>query len=205
MALEHSGGAMKKRQAGLTLIELMVALVIGLLIVLGATQLFIIGKRSFDQVQILGIKQGAINFATDTLVQDIRRAKIGGIGLADGEVRIEFSGYYDESLCGADEEVSEKRYSLGPTDAAEPEGSHSLRVAVYCEDGARSSAPLAAGFTPDSLSIEADEDIDGKWVVSFRVDGSSLNEDAWSQAISFTAMSRAEAVVAINRREDEEG
>ncbi|WP_438584008.1 PilW family protein, partial [Billgrantia desiderata] len=66
--------AVTYRQAGFTLIELMVALVIGLIIILGAGQLFLMGFQTFRQIELLSNKQAALTFATETLIRDIRRA-----------------------------------------------------------------------------------------------------------------------------------
>ena len=62
-------------QKGFSLVELMVALIIGLVIILGAGQLFLTGFINFRQVQLLGEKQSALTYATETLVRDIRRAR----------------------------------------------------------------------------------------------------------------------------------
>lgn len=61
------------RQAGFTLIELMVALLIGSLIVLGAGALFLTTLQTFNKVDELSRKQEAVIFAAHTLSESLRR------------------------------------------------------------------------------------------------------------------------------------
>lgn len=63
-----------KMQSGFSLIELMIALVIGLLITLGAFQLFLVGKKSFDQALAVAERQSSLRFLVDSLSYDIRSA-----------------------------------------------------------------------------------------------------------------------------------
>ncbi|MDR9439817.1 MAG: prepilin-type N-terminal cleavage/methylation domain-containing protein [Halomonas sp.] len=63
-----------KHNAGFSLVELMIAMVIGLIIMLGAGQLFLTVFQTNRQVETLGEKQAAVNFAVETLLRDIRRA-----------------------------------------------------------------------------------------------------------------------------------
>lgn len=66
----------KAKNAGFTLVELMVALLVGLLIMLGASQLYLTGSRNFHDVQTLSDRQAALTYAADILIQDIRRADL---------------------------------------------------------------------------------------------------------------------------------
>jgi prepilin-type N-terminal cleavage/methylation domain-containing protein len=75
-------GASIKCSAGFTLVELMVALVIGLIIVLGAGQLFLMGKQTYDRVVDLSSRQESLRYLTDILSLDIRTAS--GVDLGDG-------------------------------------------------------------------------------------------------------------------------
>ncbi|GAA3906297.1 hypothetical protein GCM10022228_15670 [Halomonas cibimaris] len=60
------------RQAGFTLVELMVALLIGSLVVLGAGSLFLTTLQTFNKVDELSRKQEAVIFAAHTLSESIR-------------------------------------------------------------------------------------------------------------------------------------
>lgn len=65
------------RQAGFTLVELMVALLIGSLVVLGAGSLFLTTLQTFNKVDELSRKQEAVIFAAHTLSNGIRQAEKG--------------------------------------------------------------------------------------------------------------------------------
>ncbi|RUA22878.1 prepilin-type N-terminal cleavage/methylation domain-containing protein [Billgrantia gudaonensis] len=58
---------------GFSLVELMVALLIGLVIILGAGSCFSRGSE-FQKVERVEDKQAALMFAADVLIRDIRRA-----------------------------------------------------------------------------------------------------------------------------------
>src|SRR5690554_2311321 len=64
-----------KRNDGFSLVELMVAMVIGLLIILGAGQLFLTVFQTNRQVEVLSEKQAAINFLTEELIREVRRGE----------------------------------------------------------------------------------------------------------------------------------
>lgn len=68
------GMLLGRRSAGFTLVELMVALVIGLIIVLGAGQLFLMGKQSYDRLAELALRQESLRYLTDLVSLDIRTA-----------------------------------------------------------------------------------------------------------------------------------
>lgn len=61
----------KQQQAGLSLIELMVALVLSMLLMLGVTQVFLSSKATYSANQELSEIQESGRFALDILVQDI--------------------------------------------------------------------------------------------------------------------------------------
>lgn len=63
------------RQAGFTLVELMVALLIGSIVVLGAGSLFLTTLQTFQKVDELSRKQEAVIFAAHTLSEHIRLEK----------------------------------------------------------------------------------------------------------------------------------
>ncbi|WP_017431353.1 PilW family protein [Vreelandella jeotgali] len=63
------------RQTGFTLVELMVALLIGSIVVLGAGYLFFTTFQTFQKVDELSRKQEAVIFAAHTLSSSIRKGK----------------------------------------------------------------------------------------------------------------------------------
>ncbi|MFI0474156.1 PilW family protein [Halomonas sp. HMF6819] len=75
------------RQTGFTLIELMVAMVIGVLVVLGATQLFVASQQSYRITTALANMQDTGRFALETISRELRQADFKG-GCAAGQVTI---------------------------------------------------------------------------------------------------------------------
>ncbi|MGM0985153.1 MAG: PilW family protein [Pseudomonadota bacterium] len=64
-----------KPASGFSLVELMVALVIGLLIIVGAGQLFLTVMQTNRQVELLSDKQAAITYVTEDLIREVRRGE----------------------------------------------------------------------------------------------------------------------------------
>jgi len=64
---------LKERQRGFTLTEVMVAMAIGLVIVLGAGQLFLGTLKTHRHVDMLSRQQEALIFAVTTMTQTLRR------------------------------------------------------------------------------------------------------------------------------------
>ncbi|TDX24208.1 prepilin-type N-terminal cleavage/methylation domain-containing protein [Modicisalibacter xianhensis] len=62
------------RQGGFTLIELMIAMVIGLIILLGASQIFLASQQSFERVEQLNDRQEVLRFLADSVSLDVRTA-----------------------------------------------------------------------------------------------------------------------------------
>lgn len=79
-----------RTQAGFGLVELMVAMAIGLVITLGAGTIFIELSQSQKRTQALGRQQAEVTFAMDTLIRDIRRADT--IERKGGEYTLSFPG-----------------------------------------------------------------------------------------------------------------
>ncbi|WP_447927228.1 PilW family protein [Vreelandella sp. EE27] len=65
-------------QAGFTLVELLVAMVIGVMVVLGATQLFVASQRSYQITTALANMQDTGRFALETLSRELRHADFTG-------------------------------------------------------------------------------------------------------------------------------
>lgn len=73
----------ESRQAGFTLVELMVALLIGSIVVLGAGYLFFTTFQTFQKVDELSRKQETVIFAAHTLSDGIRQSEDGDSLLYD--------------------------------------------------------------------------------------------------------------------------
>ena len=61
-----------KQQKGFTLVELMVAIAVGFLVIIGAGKLFIETLETYDKVEKISRKQEAVVFAAHTLVNHYR-------------------------------------------------------------------------------------------------------------------------------------
>ncbi|GGC93063.1 PilW family protein [Vreelandella lutescens] len=68
----------QQTQAGFTLVELLVAMVIGLLVMGGATQLFISSQQSYRFQTALADMQDTGRFALDTMARELRQADYSG-------------------------------------------------------------------------------------------------------------------------------
>lgn len=70
---------MKQLQAGFTLLELMISLILGLIIVAAASMLFITGQKSYMLQQGAGDIQDNANFGLEYIVKDVRLANLDAV------------------------------------------------------------------------------------------------------------------------------
>lgn len=77
-----------KQQQGFTLLELMIALALGLVIVAAAVTLFIAGQRSYSVQQGMSENQNNANFGLNLITKDVRHTNLDGsrMGLSDRSV-----------------------------------------------------------------------------------------------------------------------
>ncbi len=75
-----------KTQSGLTLLELMIAMVIGIVLLMGTVTMFISNKQSYKVQEEMGRLQENARFAMEMLIRDIRMA--GYSGCADDITKI---------------------------------------------------------------------------------------------------------------------
>ncbi|TLF49573.1 prepilin-type N-terminal cleavage/methylation domain-containing protein [Halomonas urmiana] len=168
-----------KRSYGFSLVELMVAMVIGLIIILGAGQLFLTVFQTNRQVETLSEKQAAVNFAVETLIRDVRRADwtvpAGGADLA---VKVP-----NRSDCpGAAGTLVTKTYSL-----ASSGNNHLLQV--DCDGGG--SQEIVGGFAESGFSVSPV----GNYGVLITFTLLPTDEGAGSpESLSFLAVNRTAAV-----------
>jgi type IV pilus assembly protein PilW len=73
-----SPGRSARRQLGLSLIELMVAVVIGLILIGGLIQVYLSSKQSYNAQEQLARMQESGRFAMDLITRDLRRAGYWG-------------------------------------------------------------------------------------------------------------------------------
>lgn len=75
------------QQSGFTLVELMVALVLGLFVVLGATQLFLASSQSFRSVENINKRQVVVSYFSNIIAFEVRAARrVSPVGTGGGEV-----------------------------------------------------------------------------------------------------------------------
>ncbi|PKG50795.1 PilW family protein, partial [Halomonas sp. MES3-P3E] len=70
----------KQWQTGFTLVELMVAMAIGTIIILGAGQLFLTTFQTFQKVDELSRKQETLVFAASSIIERVRNSDNGNSG-----------------------------------------------------------------------------------------------------------------------------
>ncbi len=135
------------KQQGFTLVELMVAIVIGLIISVGAIQLFLVSKSSFDRVSALADRQETLRFVFDVISLDIRTAS--GYSAGASVLTLSFgSGVRPDDPYCSPGELSVVEYSLSGSD---------LDVDYACDGGGvdgSNKQPLVGGlesFSPSEL------------------------------------------------------
>lgn len=69
-----------RRQDGFTLIELMIAMLLGLIVIAGVTSVFLAGQQSYRTNQALGEVQDASRLSFEIMARDIRDAGFTGCG-----------------------------------------------------------------------------------------------------------------------------
>lgn len=83
-----------QQQAGFTLVELLVAMVIGLLVIVGGTQLFISSQQSYRIQTALTNMQDTGRFAMETLSRELRQADYNG-GCAPSQITVHLRNVAD--------------------------------------------------------------------------------------------------------------
>lgn len=110
---------------GFSLVELMIALVIGLIVVLGAGQLFISSKKTYGQMEELATRQHNLRAVYDFISLDVRTATSASINASGSELTLFYDGARqtaDEPYCG--ENLVSVKYSFSAS---------SVMVGVKCE------------------------------------------------------------------------
>ena len=85
-------------QHGLTLIELMVAMSIGLMLLVGTASLFISNKRIYREQEELSKLQDSARFAMDTIIADLRMSRYAGCSNNFDAVENDLDGADDDDF-----------------------------------------------------------------------------------------------------------
>lgn len=181
---------------GFSLIELMVALVIGLLIMLGATQLFITGKQTFSQAEKLGKRQETLRYLVDVISQDIRMADPLSEALVatEGEINLyyELTRTNDPYCAGAgSSNLARLRYY---------QENSSLKVEVFCGDVSTSvsNESIVSGIEEASFNLSIDPIENSNFKVYVDVIFSLGPIDGVPDDVVFRVTNRASAVARLD-------
>lgn len=190
---------MIRSSRGFSLVELMVAMVVSLVVILGAGQLFISFSQTSERITRLSEKQAAVNFAVETLLRDIRRAvntpkwdeSTGTLTLV-----VENRGDLSPSTCHPGLKVT-KEYRLREWSGS-GEAAWYIAVNAFECDG----SPVGGGFqdlvggflAPDEDGFHMDDSdaASGVWKVIFRLVPTS--GEARSDAFIFYAVNRTDVL-----------
>lgn len=74
------------RQRGFTLIELMIAMILGLIVIAGVTSIFLAGQQSYRTNNALGEVESSSRIAFELMARDIREAGLAGCDTSSGRV-----------------------------------------------------------------------------------------------------------------------
>ncbi|WP_162899953.1 prepilin-type N-terminal cleavage/methylation domain-containing protein [Halomonas sp. JS92-SW72] len=182
-----------KRNLGFTLVELMVALVIGLLVVAGAIQLFVMTKRTFNEMEGLSTRQESLRYVSDVVSADIRTASSVSL-LSDPALLPVNCNPGDDSAGGS--EVLEMRYDQGADDRysrvndpycatpdmplrrvryflneVDDDGRGVVRGCYTCGESEEEKSPVMTLLT--GVNIGAGVIVNGVYQVFIRLDGES--------------------------------
>lgn len=142
---------MNQRQKGFTLVELMVAMAIGTVIILGAGQLFLTTFQTFQNVDKVSRKQEALIFATSLLTEAGRKGNIDNYTIVPDE-RDSNSGprYY---CVLQDESQNQPILDLAQVDSA----ADCPLLFEANSDGASHSVTLPVGDCREEANVSCDE------------------------------------------------
>lgn len=185
-----------KRNGGFSLVELMVAMVIGLIIILGAGQLFLTVFQTNRQVERLSEKQAAVNFSVESLLRDVRRANkisVDDSGARD-EVSLRVNNREDMTCSSGEKEVS-KIYRLTSSTVGEGLG-RAIEMAQACGGTTPSSfQQLVAGFEDSDDAFELDDALlDSRGVLRISLRLISTDQGGAADDLVFYAVRRTAAL-----------
>ncbi|MDI5890437.1 PilW family protein [Halomonas rhizosphaerae] len=132
-------------QKGFSLVELMVALVIGLLVVFGATQVFVAAKVSYNRTAELSVRQESLRFFVDILSLDVRSSAVNGVSVSadNATLSLEYDSRTDDPYCGAGNDLVSVNYSYS---------SGAVSLSYQCDSASYGPDPLVSGI--EDVSFE---------------------------------------------------
>lgn len=174
-------------EQGFSLVELMVALVIGLLITLGATQLFITGKQAFYKTEQMGKRQETLRYLVDVISQDVRMAdRLSNDVVLDGGMELTYANTRDDDpYCGGTSDLTSLEYYQ--------EGS-TIKVRVFCNDELASDQGVVKGVEEASFILSPENIEDTPFKVYVDIVFSLEPIDGFPDEIAFRVTNRRSAV-----------
>ncbi len=182
--------SLHERCKGFSLVELMIALVIGLVISLGAFQIFFSGKQSFEQVASLGERQEALRLVVDSLSYDIRSATSFGIAGDEDQLEVFHLDKPNNSMCAGSSNYSVSYYQSDGAIYADPVDRTNPSAPASCADSGAfvigigdigfTYLPASSGVIVTVTLVDDDGRLDDE-VVVFRV----ANRSQVSEVIEF--------------------
>ncbi|MFG6160676.1 PilW family protein [Halomonas sp. 1390] len=176
-------------QRGFSLVELMIALVIGLLVVFGATQIFTSGKRSYEQASLLNQRQETLRYLVDVMAQDIRTADPLSAASSDGSsLTLDYSESRESDAYCSGDDLDQLVYS-------QQNGSLDLEVSCIDAGGAVTTVEqsIINGIVDASFNLSLDSGVvNNKVYVDIGL--SLVPIDGQPDAFTFRVTNRASAV-----------
>jgi type IV pilus assembly protein PilW len=162
---------MKKYNLGFTLIELMIAMVIGILLLAGTASLFISNKRIYkDQNEMSRLQENA-RFAMEMLIKDIRMAGYAGCldriddvanhvnGSANDDTLLNFGNAVEGSESAANWEPSDSTQATpgNPVDGSSPDDATTIQMDPNSDAiSVKYLAPLGISLSDEMPNVSAE-------------------------------------------------
>lgn len=156
--MRHPNAAWMRRRAGFSLVELMVAMVLGLVVVAGVGQIYVSNKQTYRVTEAVARIQENARFAMDMLARDLRAAGYWDCGGAAAQIANSVNGtgwqYVAEAVYGYEGGVDNF-----PADYSGDvlQGTDSFRVAYM--DASRAHVVDSHNPSAATIQLTADHDL----------------------------------------------
>ena len=104
--MKRAGAQTHKHQAGFSLVEIMVALVIGIILILGVTEIFLTGSQSGVTSSDLARVQESGRIALELVSKEVRRAGYKGCVNSATELKTGGITYPDQAITGGADNIT---------------------------------------------------------------------------------------------------
>jgi len=152
-----------RRMAGLSLVELMIAMVIGLVVMLGVVQVFAASRESYRLSEGMARVQENSRFAMDTLQRELRMA--GHFGCVNDQAHnLQSPGSLQTTLSVAAHPVLDFNQSIQGYEATSTEPGTSITLAATPTVGGNAYTPAL----PAEIAAALTNRVDGSDIVSLR-------------------------------------